>query len=137
MNDQAVPVFPWPPYYGHFHFFEARMRTHGRVKALQAGANGIYDLTLTSGAVIRVFICECYSFGVAEYFETKEKVGRLDAIVINSMWCGYTSEAKRAARSDKVGLYKIGDFMAALNRANLWDLLNESEKETFSKKGWL
>jgi len=137
MNDQAPAAFPWPPYYGHFNFFEARMRGHGRIKAMSASAEGVYDLTLTTGVSIRVFICECYSFGAAEYVETTSKLGRLDAIIINSAWCGYTSDAKRTARAEKVGLYKIGDFMAALNRPNLWDYLNEGEKEAFKKKGWL
>jgi hypothetical protein len=79
----------------------------------------------------------CYSFGVAEYVETTRQLGHLDAIIINSMWCGYTWDAKRTTRADKVGLYKIRDFMAALNKQNLWDYLNDSEKEKFAKEGWL
>ena len=50
---------------------------------------------------------------------------------------GYTWQAKRTSRSDKVGLYRIGNFMAALNKPNVWDYLNESEAETFKEKGWL
>lgn len=135
--DEQTSAFPWPSYYGHFNFFEARMRGHSRVAAFKGNDAGVYDLTLASGGSIRIFICECYSFGLAEYIETIEKLGRLDAIVINSAWCGYTWDAKRTSRSDKVGLYKIGDFMAALNKPEVWDYLNDAEKETFQKKGWL
>ncbi|WP_159008522.1 hypothetical protein [Bradyrhizobium sp. S69] len=137
MSDEVTPTFPWPSYYGHFNFFEARMRGHGSVKAINANPNGVYDLTLTSGRLIRVFICECYSFGVAEYTEVTQKLGHLDAIIINSAWCGYTWDAKRTTRADKVGLYKIGDFMSALNKHNAWDHLNDAEKEKFAKEGWL
>jgi hypothetical protein len=134
-EDKAV--FPWPPYYGHFQFFEKRMRQHGCVRELKASGDGIYELTDKFGKTLRVFICECYSFGAAEYLETINAIGNVDVIVINSAWCGYTSEAKRLCRDDKVGLFKIGDFMAALNKPKLWTYLNESETEAFKEKGWL
>jgi hypothetical protein len=46
-------------------------------------------------------------------------------------------DAKGMARADKVGLFKIGDFMSALNRANTWEFLNKTETEFFTQKGWL
>jgi hypothetical protein len=134
---EETSSFPWPPYYGHFNFFEARMRGHSRITGIKNEGGGIYDLALASGDSMRVFLCECYSFGVAEYIETIEKLGRLGSIVINSAWCGYTLQAKHTARSEKIGLYKIGDFMAALNKSNAWDYLNDGEKDAFQKNGWL
>jgi hypothetical protein len=113
------------------------MRGHSRITGLETVGGGRYDLTLASGGSMRIFICECYSFGVAEYVEAIEKLGPLDAIVVNSAWCGYTPDAKRTSRSDKVGLYKIADFMAALNKPKVWDYLNDSEREAFQRKGWL
>lgn len=113
------------------------MRGHSRIKSLIGDGNGIYDLALNAGGSMRIFICECYSFGVAEYIETIDKLGPLDVIVINSAWCGYTLDAKRTSRSNNVGLYKIGDFMAALNKPEIWGYLNDREAETFKEKGWL
>ena len=129
--------FPWPSYYGHFAFFEQRMRAHSGVAGLEPKGNGIYELTTKFGATLRVFICECYSFGAAEYIESMQTLGKLDAIVINSAWCGYTMDAKHLARNDKVALSKIGDFMSALNKADAWSHLNEAEQETFKKNSWL
>jgi hypothetical protein len=129
--------FPWPPYYGHFQFFEKRMQQHSQVTSLKAHGGGVYDLALRLGDPLRLFICECYSFGAAEYIETIGNLGELDAIVINSAWCGYTSEAKKLCRNEQVGLFKIGDFMAALNKPKIWSYLNETEKDAFEKKGWL
>jgi hypothetical protein len=98
--DRPSDGFPWPPYYGHFRFFEQRMNTHSHVAALQACGDGIYELTNKYSRTLRVFICECYSFGAAEYVETKDTLGSLDAIVINSAWCGYTAggQAPRSGR---------------------------------------
>ncbi len=129
--------FPWPPYYGHFAFFEQRMNAHSRIASLKAHGDGIYDITTGLGKTLRIFICECYSFGAAEYVESTQALGRLDAIVINSAWCGYTMVAKRLTRSEKVGLFTIGGFMSALNKANLWDYLTEAEHEIFKTNGWL
>lgn len=85
----------------------------------------------------RLRYCECYSFGAAEYVETSNALGKLDAVVINSAWCGYTMDAKHLARSQKVGLFTIGGFMSALNKANFWEHLTEEEQEVFKKKGWI
>jgi hypothetical protein len=129
--------FPWPSYYGHFNFFEQRMAAHHKVAGLDAKGGGLYELTLGSGEMLLVFICECYSFGVAEYTESVQKLGALNAVIIHSNWCGYTTDAKRHCREEHVGLFNIRDLMAALNRPDFWAYLNEGEKELFRKKGWL
>jgi hypothetical protein len=130
-------VFPWPPYYGHFQFFEKRMESHSEVAGLKSLGGGLYEMTTKHGDNLRIFVCECYSFGAAEYVETTQALGHLDAILINSAWCNYTLEAKRLCRNDKVGLFKIGDLMAALNKKGLYTYLNKSERESFQEKGWL
>lgn len=113
------------------------MNAHSRIAGLKAHDDGIYDLTTEFGKTLRIFVCECYSFGAAEYIETTQVLGRLDAIIINSAWCGYTTDAKRLARSNKVGLFTIGGFMSALNKAKLWDYLTKAEQELFRTNGWL
>ena len=85
---------------------------------------------------IRVFICDCYSFGVAEYMEVLNQIGHVDAIIINSNWCGYSLDVKHYCMEYKVGVFNIGDFMAALNRPNFWTYLNSFEVEDFKKMGW-
>lgn len=129
--------FPWPSHYGNFNFFENKMRSHNKISSVNSIGNGIYSLKLKDGRDLRIFICECYAFGVAQYMETAEILGNLDAIIINSAWCGYSPDAKRHCRQNRVGLFMIGEFMAALNRRNFWEYLTEAEKEYFKKNGWL
>lgn len=128
--------FPWQSYYGDFRFFEDRMKLHSDVVSLEHGGTGIYELVRKNGTRLRVFICECYAFGVAQYVEAVEHLGGLDAVIINSAWCGYSPDAKRYCQDQKVGLFKIGDFMAALNRSDFWNHLNADEIEFFKEKGW-
>lgn len=129
--------FPWPSHYGHFQFFEQRLAEHSKVHLYNADEVGFYNVALKSGVKLRVFICECYAFGVSEYLETKARVNDLSIIVINSAWCGYTDEAKLQSRSEEIGLFKIRDFMAAINHRRFWMYLDEYDKERFEKMGWL
>ena len=127
--------FPWMSYYGDYQFFKDRMRSHSRVSNVRTVDNGLYEIALVDGRTLRVFICECYSFGLAEYFESVEKWGAVDAVIINSNWCGYTTEAKLHCRASSVGLFDIGGFMAALNLSNHWEYLTQQEKEYLEKNG--
>jgi hypothetical protein len=130
-------TFPWTSYYGHYNYFEEQMKYHRKVTSLTPEDNGAYELTRTQGDTLRVFICECYAFGVAEYMETIEQLGKIDAVIINSAWCGYTPDCKRHCRDSKVGIFKIGEFMSALHRDDYWRYLTEAEEEYFKKQGWL
>lgn len=127
--------FPWPGHYGHFDFFENKMKTHHNVESLESCGEGLYVLQRRSGNPLNVFICECYAFGVAQYMETVQNLGTLDAIIINSIWCGYSMDAKIHCQQQKVGLYSIKDFMVALNREDIWNYLNESERDQLQKNG--
>ncbi len=129
--------FPWPSHYGHFNYFEAQMTKHGKVADLTAQGGGVYELTRTQGDTLRVFICECYAFGVAEYLETVENIGKIDVVIINSAWSGYTQDAKAHCCESNVGLFKIGEFMGAMHRDDYWRYLTDKEKEYFKKRDWL
>lgn len=130
-------IFPWPSYYGHYDFFEARMTSHSRVISLERLGDGVYEILRTNGNPIKIFICDCYSFGVAEYMEVLNRIGHVDAIIINSNWCGYSLDVKHYCMECNVGVFNIGDFMAALNRRSVWTYLNSTEVEDFKKMGWI
>ena len=129
--------FPWLSYYENYDFFEQRMREHSKVLSCENINIGLYNITLLNGITLRVFICECYSFSTAEYVESCEEYGGLDAVVISSNWCGYSYELKRDCMIDEVGIYDIKGFMAAINRKDFWNYLNEDEREKFKEYGWL
>ena len=128
---------PWMSYYRHYNFFESKIEEHSRVDSIKKIKDGLYYIERADRTSIKVFICECYSFDVAEYIEVFQNLGEVDAIIINSNWCGYTSNVKHHCMNKKVGVYNINDFMAALNMRNYWEYLNKSEKEKFKENGWI
>jgi hypothetical protein len=129
--------FPWLSYYENYDFFEQRMHEHSKVLSCENIDVGLYDITLLNKDVLRVFICECYSFSAAEYVESCQKYGDLDAVVISSNWCGYSYELKRDCMMDEVGIYDVRGFMAAINKKDFWSYLTKSEREKFKEYGWL
>ena len=129
--------FPWTSSQGHYEFFENRMDEHDKVASWTTQGKGVYELARTRGNALRIFICDCYAFGVAEYTETVKKLGKIDAVIINSVWCRYTPEAKQHCRHAKVGLFTIKEFMAALNRKDYWCYLTEDETRFFKESGKL
>jgi len=128
--------FPWMSYYGNYNFFEDIIRNHSRVSVIRKIDDGFYDIELYDGRILKVFICECYSYDIAEYYETIENLGKVDVVVINSLWCSYTLELKRHCVDHDIGLFDIKGFMSALNRERYWEFLTDSEKKSFAKKGW-
>ncbi|EPY7408850.1 hypothetical protein ABVL72_24260 [Klebsiella pneumoniae] len=129
--------FPWLSYYRNYNFFEQRMREHSKVVSCENINIGLYNIRLTNGKILKVFICECYAFGTAEYVESCENYGELNAVVISSNWCGYSLDIKRDCMQNNVGIFNIGGFMAAINRDMFWTYMTEYEKERFKEYGWL
>lgn len=123
--------FPWMCYNGNYMFFEKIIRNHNKINNIQKTGESSYKMSFHDGRQIKVFICDCYSFGMAEYYEVVERLGEFDAIIISSLWCGYTTDVKRHCRDCGVGLFKIGEFMAALRIRNFWMYLTQEQKDSF------
>jgi hypothetical protein len=105
------------------------MREHSKVSGLKLINTGLYEMTLTSSSVLKVFICECYAFDDAVYHELIANYGKVDAVVISSNWCGYNFETKLERMREKVGIFDLRGFMAAINKPNYWEYMTEYERE--------
>lgn len=127
-------AFPWPGHYGHFQFVEAQLNGHDKVVSINNDGGGVYSLVRLQGDTLRILVCECYSFGVAEYLEVVNNLGKVDVVIINSAWCGYTDDVKQHCRSEKVGVFKIGEFMSAINKNQYWMHLSQREQDEIVRK---
>jgi hypothetical protein len=113
------------------------MSKHSKVSSCEQLDAGLYSIELNNRSTLKVFICECYSFCTAEYVESCENYGALDAVVISSNWCGYGLELKRDCMADKVGIFDVRSFMAAINKNEYWTYMTDYEKDKFKENGWL
>ena len=129
--------FPWMSYYRNYNFFVQRMNEHSKVRSISSINPSLYNIELNDGRTLKVFICECYAFDVAEYIEACENYGELDAVVISSNWCGYSLGVKRHCMSENVGVFDTAGFMAAINRKEFWTYLTRYEQERFQENRWL
>lgn len=125
--------FPWLSYYKNYNFFEERMREHSKVAGLRRINTGLYEITLTSGSILKIFICECYAFDDAAYHEVIENYGKVDAVIISSNWCSYYFETKIERIRENVGIFDIKGFMAAINKPKYWEYMTESERERMNR----
>jgi len=121
--------FPWMSYYKNYNSFLSNIRNHDRVVNVEVidAPNGLFKI-VQEDRTLRVFICECYSFGVAEYEEAIEFFTTLDAIIINSNWCKYTPEVKQYCKEHRVGVFKISEFFGAINLTNFWNYISPDER---------
>ena len=117
----AMDNFPWMGHYGRYDFFERAVARHSRVSSVEKEEEYLFVVETFFGQKLRVFVCDCYSFDVADYDEVMETIEDFDVIVINSNWCGYSNAAKRVAIDQKKGLFKYGEFMGAINYRKFWE----------------
>ena len=91
------------------------------------------------GSLIKTFVCQCYSFDVAEYIEVTEKLGEINAVVIYRLKLVriFINCKTLLYEKTRVGIYSITGFMAAININHYWDYLTEFEIEQFKEKGWI
>lgn len=127
--------FPWLSYYGHYKFFENVLTNHSEIKEWRTLGTGLYEIILYRGETRKIFICECYIYGVASYQETIENLGPLNIVIINSNWCQYTTDVKVHCRSQCVGLFNIRDFMAAVGKKDYWLYLNKEDEVYYRRAG--
>ncbi|WP_111858099.1 hypothetical protein [Acinetobacter sp. CFCC 10889] len=121
--------FPWMSYYGNYNSFKRKISNHNKViNVVEVDvANGLFDI-IQENRTLRIFICECYSFGVAEYEEALEHFENLDAIIINSTWCEYTPEVKEYCKEQRKGVFNLSEFFGAINFPSFWNYVSPDER---------
>ncbi|HEM5197410.1 TPA: hypothetical protein U1312_002205, partial [Streptococcus suis] len=94
-------------------FFEQILATHDKIITYQELDNFVYELSLENGTKYLVWLTNKYTVSINDVVEKKTE--GLDALVTISSWNGYTYEAKEYALQQHFGLFKIREFMGALN----------------------
>ncbi|AVM70927.1 hypothetical protein CO204_02125 [Streptococcus mutans] len=94
-------------------YFEQTLERHGRIVRYERPEDFIYKLFLSGGKTYLVWLTNKYTVSINDVVE-KINEG-FDALITISMWNSYTYEAKKYALQKHFGLFKIREFMGALN----------------------
>jgi glyceraldehyde-3-phosphate dehydrogenase/erythrose-4-phosphate dehydrogenase len=92
------------------------MEAHTKVRNVEKVSPNCWDLTLTNGAVVHVFITDVYTFSVSDYALLRERHSGVNIIVSASGWNHFSSEAAEQAAADGVATVHIGgELMSVLH----------------------
>lgn len=114
-------------------FLEKVLRTHDRIREFRREDDYSYQLTLKDDREMCIVAVNIYRMGLADLLELVERYPQVDCVINVSVWNDYTGEAKEYALSRKLGLFKLKEFMGALNWTHPWKYVPPDEREENQK----
>lgn len=105
-----------PPSKTSLDFFTEAIGRHTKVKTVAAVDDQAFVLERVDLSDVRVWVCDVYTLGVADYMAIRMSDPNIDCVVTMSGYNQYTPQAKAQGLSDNVGVFKFGDLMGALHR---------------------
>jgi hypothetical protein len=97
-------------------WFEQMLQQHARVEAFKPAGDQVYVIARDQLPDVRLWLCDVYTLGIADYEAIRSADSAVDGIVVLSQWNHYTPEAKERGASEAVGVFKPGELMSALHR---------------------
>jgi hypothetical protein len=92
------------------------MESHTKVRGIEQVSPSRYDLTLTNGAVVHVFITDVYTFSTSDFALLRAKYPEVDIIVQASSWNHFSSDAAKEAAAEGVATVQLGgELMGVLH----------------------
>lgn len=74
-----------------------------------------FEIYLADGRILVTYIGDVYVLTAADVREIVSEYEVVDCIVVVSNWDEYTSEAKEIAKTMGIGVFKLKEFMKAIN----------------------
>lgn len=105
-------------------FFRSVLQTHSSVERYSCAGDHIYHVKRKAGSDVEVYLTNLYTIGIADYVDIRSRFPDVNCIVVASMWNSYTSDAKKMAVADRIGMFDIKEFMGAINYEALWKYLS-------------
>jgi hypothetical protein len=118
---RATPVgsgLDWddPPSRTSLEFFVQAIGGHVKVKELTAVDDQVFVLERVGLPDVRVWVCDVYTLGVADYMAIRERDPSIDCVVTMSGYNQYTPQTKAQGLAEGVGVFKFAELMGALHR---------------------
>jgi hypothetical protein len=108
-------------------FLEQRLRSHGAVASFKEISHTTYDITRKKGATVRVRLVGRYLFSEADYHDIRTEDPSVNCILTASPWNRFVDGLREHAKGDKIGMFRMGEFLGALNLERLWEYAKKSK----------
>src|SRR4051812_31947491 len=83
-------------------YFEKAMRAHTKVRGVTKVSPSRWDLTLTDGTTVEVFITDVYTFSASDYALLRAQYPNVRCVVQASNWNYFSTQASEEADADDV-----------------------------------
>ncbi|WP_147565059.1 hypothetical protein [Coprococcus eutactus] len=100
-------------------FFKRVMMEHEKVEKIdlveEDDYKAVFEIHLADGRTLVTYIGDVYVLTAADVRAIVSEYEMVDSIVVVSNWDEYTSEAKEIAKTMGIGVFKLKEFMKAIN----------------------
>lgn len=100
-------------------FFKRVMMEHEKVEKIdlveEDDYKAVFEIHLSDGRTLVTYIGDVYVLTAADVRAIVSEYEMVDSIVVVSNWDEYTSEAKEIAKTMGIGVFKLKEFMKAIN----------------------
>jgi len=88
---------------------------HTSIASMEPVSRGVFITECNDGRRLRVFVTNTYFFTDYTYEKILIEDPNINVIICSNPYSQYTDSAKRRCAEDNIGLFKLGEFMGALN----------------------
>lgn len=109
-------------------FFEKAMNNHSIVIGCRRLSDSYYEIYRDELPTIKVFVANYYALSLSDYYDIVSDY-KVDCLVTISKWNGVTQDAYELGKSNGVGVFKMDEFLGALNYARPCTYIRPIDRE--------
>lgn len=117
-------------------YFEKAMRNHNKVRDIKRISDSYYEIRRINLSSIRVFVCNYYALSLSDYYDVLDDYDDIDCMITISNWNGVTQEAYVQGKINNVGVFKMEEFLGALNCERPSTYIRPIDREDNNKFGF-
>lgn len=114
-KDEQLLDLPEAPDYHAMKFWNSTVPNHAKVVRIEQVDDRKYRIERSYGDTITCFLSNQYDFTLTDYHAIIARHGDVDAIINISDWNGYSLDAKNLSVENRIGLFKLREFLGALH----------------------
>jgi hypothetical protein len=105
-----------PPSQGSIKYLRQMLMDHTHVSGVSDRSANRYDIRLTDGNEVKIFVTDVYEFSVSDYALLRSRHPEVQCVLSASNWNHFTDASRQEAKADGVATFHFRELMGALNR---------------------